>query len=101
EQIRAEYERMYGVDLATDLEDEMEGAELDNALALAEGDLDRADAAELEDAMAGPGTDEDRIRKVYERIREEETAKAKAEGLTPAELEARIRERNARLKAQY
>lgn len=100
-QIKADYLRMYGVELKTDLADEMEDAELDNALALSEGDLDKADAAELEDAMDGPGTDEDKLKKVYERIREEEAAKARAEGLTPAELDARIKARNARVKAQY
>ncbi len=99
--IKAEYKRRYGVELNTDLADDMSGAELDNAVALSSGDVDKADAAELEDAMAGPGTDEDKIKKVYERIREEEEAKAKREGLTPGELQQRIRERNARVRAKY
>lgn len=101
EAIKAEYKRKYGVELNTDLADDMSGAELDNAMALSSGDVDKADAAELEDAMAGPGTDEDKIKKVYERIREEEEAKAKREGLTPAELQQRIKDRNARVRAKY
>ncbi len=101
EAIKAEYKRKYGVELNTDLADDMSGAELDNAIALSSGDVDKADAAELEDAMAGPGTDEDKIKKVYERIREEEEAKAKREGLTPAELQQRIKDRNARVRARY
>ena len=99
--IKAEYKRLYGVDLAEDLDDDMDGAELDNALALADGDVDKADAAELEDAMAGPGTDEEKLKKVYERIRQEEEAKARSEGVSPAELQRRIVERNGRVKAKY
>ena len=100
-EIKAEYKRMYKVDLTVDLADDMEDAELDNALALADGDLDKADAAELSDAMDGPGTDEEKLKKVYERIREEEEAKAKSEGLTPGELKQRIQDRNAKVKVQF
>ena len=53
EAIKAEYKRMYGVELKTDISGDMEDAEVDNALALADGDVDKADAAELEDAMDG------------------------------------------------
>ena len=100
-EIKAEYKRMYHVELTADLADDMEDAELDNALALADGDVDKADAAELSDAMDGPGTDEDKLKKVYERIREEEESKAKAEGLTPGELKQRIQDRNAKVKGLF
>jgi hypothetical protein len=101
EAIKAEYLRMYKVPLLTDLEGDLSGAELDNALALARGDSTAADAAELEDAMAGLGTDEKQLKKVYERIREEEEQRARRDGISPAELEARIRERNSSLKQAY
>ncbi len=101
EQIKAEYRRMYHTELDVDLADDMSGAELDNALALSRGDTTEADAADLQDAMAGPGTDEDKIKKVYEQIREEEEARARREGLTPAELNARIKDRNASVKVAY
>ncbi|WP_127572985.1 polymorphic toxin type 4 domain-containing protein [Georgenia faecalis] len=101
EAIRAEYRRVYGVELATDLADDLSGPELDTSLALAAGDVDAADASELEEAMDGVGTDEEKLRKVYERIREEEEASAKREGLTAAELQDRIRARNDRVKAKY
>jgi hypothetical protein len=101
EAIKAEYKRMYGVELKADLSDDMEDAELDNAVALADGDVDKADAAELEDSMSGPGTNEEKLQKVYERIRQEEAARAKAEGLSPAELKKRILDRNARVKSKF
>ncbi len=101
EAIKAAYRSKYGVDLVADLRGDMDGAELDNALALADGDLDKADAAELEDAMSGPGTDEDKMKQVYERIREEEQKYAMSHGLTKAELDQRIRDRNSRLGAKY
>ncbi len=76
EAIKAEYKRMYGVELKEDIDDDADDAEQDNLTALADGDTDKADAAELEDAMSGPGTDEAKIQKVYERIRQEEEAQA-------------------------
>jgi hypothetical protein len=99
--IKAEYRRMYGVDLKEDIDDDTDDAEQDNLMALADGDTDKADAAELEDAMSGPGTDEQKIQKVYERIRQEEEARAKAEGLSPAELKQRIAERNGRVAEKF
>lgn len=101
EAIKAAYKAKYGVDLVADLRDDMSGAELENALALADGDPDKADAADLEDAMAGPGTDEDKMKEVYERIRDEEQKYAMAHGLTKAELDKRIKDRNARVSAKY
>ena len=101
EAIKAAYKAKYGVDLVADLRDDMGGAELENALALADGDLDKADAADLEDAMAGPGTDGDKMKEVYERIREEEQKYAMAHRLTKAELDKRIKDRNARVSAKY
>ena len=101
EAIKAEYRRMYRVELTTDLTGDLSGPELDISVALASGDVDAADAAELEEAMDGPGTDEEKLRKVYERIREEEEATARRENLRPAELRSRIAQRNARVRAKY
>ena len=101
DEIKAEYLKKYGTPLKADLADDMSGAELDNTLALSDGDVDKADAAELEDAMAGPGTDEAKLKKVYERIREEEEARAKKDGISPAELKQRILDRNARVSAKF
>ena len=101
DQIKKIYREKYGVDLVADLREDMGGAELDNALMLASGDTDGADAAELEDAMSGPGTDEDKMKQVYERIREEEEKYALARGLTKAEVDKRIKDRNGRVGAKY
>ena len=99
--IKSQYRAKYGVDMIADIKEDESGAELDNALALADGDVDKADAAELEDAMSGPGTDEDKMKQVYERIRQEEEQYAKQHSLTKAELDQRIKDRNGRVKAKY
>ncbi len=99
--IKRVYKEKYGVDMKADIRGDEGGAELENALALADGDVDKADAAELEDAMDGPGTDEEKMNKVYERIREEEERYAMQHGLTKPELEKRIKDRNARVNTKY
>ncbi len=92
------YKDKYGVDLVEDLKGDMEGAELDVATSLLAGDEDAATAAELENAMAGAGTDEAAITKAYERIREETEAKARAKGMSAAEVQAEVERRNAQVR---
>jgi len=100
--IKLAYHQQTGRELDADLKDDMEDAELDNALALSSGDQDAADAAELQMAMeTWTGTDEQGLQSVYERIREQEEARAKREGLTPAEMQANIQDRNSKLKKSY
>jgi hypothetical protein len=79
----------------------MEDAELDNALALADGNIAQADAADLEDAMEGAGTDEEKITQVYEKIRKEVEADAKRRGLSVAEMRAEIKRRNEAVSTAY
>jgi hypothetical protein len=52
--------------------------------------------------MAGAwAPNEEKLKKVYERIREEEEERARRDGISPAELEARIKQRNESLKEAY
>ncbi|WP_133869345.1 hypothetical protein [Ilumatobacter fluminis] len=99
--IQAEYERLTGESLGAAVRDDFSEAELDQTEALISGDADAADAAELEVAMAGMGTDEEGMRSVFTRIRAEEERRAREEGLTPAELQQRIRERNERVVSRF
>ena len=90
DEIKRLYRERHGKDLDSVLRGDLSGAELHNALALAEGDAATADAADLEDAMSGPGTDEEKIEKVYERIRREAELDARRRGLSTAEMNAEI-----------
>ncbi|HEU4452335.1 MAG TPA: hypothetical protein VFR81_04715, partial [Longimicrobium sp.] len=101
EQIERLYREQYGVDLRADLRDEMSGLELDRGLALADGDLARADAIELQDAMAGAGTNEEAIEGVYSRIRDEVRRQADREGWTTAQMEAEIRRRAGQVESTF
>jgi hypothetical protein len=101
EEIKRLYKERHGVDLKTDLAGDMEDAELDNALALADGNVAQADAADLEDAMEGAGTDEEKITQVYEKIRKEVEADAKRRGLSVAEMRAEIKRRNEAVSTAY
>ena len=101
EEIKRLYKERHGVDLETDLAGDMEDTELDNALALVEGDVAKADAADLEDAMEGAGTDEEKITQVYEKIRKEVEADAKRRGLSVAEMRAEIERRNRAVSDAY
>ena len=101
EEIKRLYKERHGVELKTDLAGDMEDAELDNALALVEGDTARADAADLEDAMEGAGTDEEKITQVYEKIRREVEADAKRRGLSAVEMRAELARRNGAVADAY
>jgi hypothetical protein len=95
------YKEKYGVDLKADLAGDMEDAELDIATALLEGNEAAATAAEIEAAMEGAGTDEAAITKAYERIREEVEAKARAKGMSAAEVQAEVERRNAEVRKVF
>lgn len=56
--IAAEYKKQTGRELKTELGREMSGADKDQALALLEGNNAKADAAKLQKAVKGMGTDE-------------------------------------------
>lgn len=56
--IAAEYKKQTGKELRTDLTREMSGADRDQALANLDGNQAKSDAARLEKAMKGMGTDE-------------------------------------------
>ena len=101
EEIKRLYKERHGVELKTELASEMEDAELDNALALADGDIAKADAADLEDAMEGAGTDEEKITQVYDKIRKEVEADAKRRACQSAEMRAEIQRRNAAVSDAY
>lgn len=101
EEIKALYREQHGVDLDTALADDLSGDELANAVALASGDTAAADAADLRDAMSGPGTDEEKIQQVYDTIRREVEADAQRRGLSTAEMNAEIRRRNDAVRDAY
>lgn len=101
ETIKRLYREQYGVDLDADLKSEMGGLELDRAEALAEGDVARADAIELQDAMSGLGTNEKALEGVYTRIRDEVHRQAEREGWTSAQMEAEIRRRGGEVERTF
>ncbi|MDA0184049.1 hypothetical protein OJ997_27320 [Solirubrobacter phytolaccae] len=99
--IIAAYERKYGVTLKADLKGEMGGHELGEADALLDGDLARADAEALKEAMDGAGTSETGINAVYARIRDEVEGEAAAKGMKTDEIEAEIKRRSAAVAKAY
>ncbi|MCP4898063.1 MAG: hypothetical protein GY906_13915 [bacterium] len=70
--VRNCYAEEFGGDLSAELEDELSGAELTRAEALLEGDQSLADAAALNEAVSGWGTDEATIMTVLRGKTEEE-----------------------------
>lgn len=70
--VRNCYAEEWGGDLSAELEDELSGAELTRAEALLEGDQSLADAAALNEAISGWGTDEATIMTVLRGKTEEE-----------------------------
>ncbi|MBB2948481.1 hypothetical protein FB565_008264 [Actinoplanes lutulentus] len=95
------YEKKYEVALTTDLEGDLSGNDLAQALALLGGDVARADAIEINEAMWGPGTQEPEIHAVYTRIRDEVEAKGARRGMTTAQIEAEIKRRTEALRRAY
>jgi hypothetical protein len=99
------YKQEYGVDLEAELKDEMSSHDLDRANALMVGDVAKADAIALDQAMNGGflgiGTDEDQIEGVYNQVRQEVEAEAEQKGMTTAEVEAEIRRRNQQVEQSY
>lgn len=64
--IAEEYKKQTGKELKTELTREMSGADKDQALALLEGNNAKADAAKLQKAVKGMGTDEKAIMEALE-----------------------------------
>jgi hypothetical protein len=99
--IVAAYRDRYGVDLLARLADDLSGNQLGQAQALLSGDVARADAYALDEAMSGWGTDETAIHGVYSRVRDEVEAQARTKGMTSAEVEAEIRRRTSAIRDAY
>lgn len=95
------YRNQYGVDLNTELDDEMSGLELERADALMDGDVARADALGIEYAMDGAGTDEAAIEATYQNIRQDVEAQASREGWNTRQMEEEIARRNLQVEASY
>jgi Pput_2613-like deaminase/Annexin len=101
EAIKARYKEKYKADLTSDLDDELGGNERDQATALLAGDTSLADAIEINEAMAGPGTNEAAISAVYSRIRDEVEVEADKKGMTTAQVEAEVKRRTDAVKRAY
>lgn len=71
------YQAKHGTTIDAELEDELEDAELDRARALMSGDTEAADAAALNEAIAGAGTDEAEIWRVLRNKTPEERERIK------------------------
>lgn len=72
--IAAAYEKKYGRSLLSDLKGDLSGADYDRAKALLDGDTAKAKAAEIRQAVSGPGTDERAIELALEGRSAEERA---------------------------
>jgi hypothetical protein len=111
ERIEEEYFRRYGVRLRAELDDEMSGHDFERADALRVGDVSRADAIALDQAMHGGwfglGTDEAQIESVYSDIRGDVASQQVPDGkggmrpMTQEEMEAEVARRNLQVEASY
>ena len=98
------YMQRYDVSLDTVLANELSGSELGEGRALAEGDMAAAEAYEMDYALSGGffGPDAGAAAAVYERIRTESMAAARANPQwTSADFEAEVARRNAALGASF
>ncbi|MBI5957530.1 MAG: hypothetical protein HY866_02270, partial [Chloroflexi bacterium] len=102
-----EYRRQYNVDLTAELDSEMGGHELDRADALMEGDVARADAIAIDQAMRGGwtglGTDEAAIEQVYQNVRQDVISFGAQQQppWTTAQIEAEVLRRNQNVEQSY
>lgn len=107
QEIMARYKEEYGVDLTTHLDGELGGHDMLEAEAHLEGDTAKADAIAIDRAMNGTwwglgfGTDEAGAGAVYDRVREEVEKKGERLGMTSAEIEAEIQQRNLEIEMKY
>jgi hypothetical protein len=99
------YEAKHGVSLKADLGGDLSSHDLDRANALLEGDVRKADAIAIDQAMHGGvfglGTEEEEITAVYEQNRAEVEAEAAQKGWTTAEVEAEVKRRNGDIATEY
>jgi hypothetical protein len=105
-QIRAAYRRRYGKDLNQALVDNLdEGNEQDQAMALASGDREKADAIAIDEAMRGGlfgwGTSRDEIEATYQRVHDEVLAQARREGWSSEQMQAEVRRRLALIEGKF
>ncbi|TIX49622.1 hypothetical protein [Alteraurantiacibacter aquimixticola] len=96
------YLERYGETLDSVLSGDLSGSELGQARALAEGRMDDANAYEMDYALRGGwGRDAGAAAAVYERIRTEAIAEARANNWTAAEFDAAVAARNAAMDASF
>ncbi|RKH35814.1 hypothetical protein D7Y13_06780 [Corallococcus praedator] len=109
--IKKAYKEKYGLDLITQLDDELRSGSLkthdaDEMHALVEGRTEDARAIELDRAMRGSwffglGTDRAGIEAVYDRVRKETEADAQQYGWDSKTLKAELLKRNKDIDAAY
>lgn len=104
--IRAAYRRRYGKDMDQALLDNLdEGNEQDQAMALASGDKEKADAIAIDEAMRGGlfgwGTSRDDIEATYQRVHDEVLAEAQHEGWSASQMQAEVRRRLALIERKF
>lgn len=105
QELIARYREEYGVDLNDHLDGELGGHDMWEAEAHLEGDTAKADAIAIDRAMNGGwfgfGTDEMGAGAVYENVRKEVEEKGERLGMTTAEIEAEIAQRNLEIESKY
>lgn len=109
EKVIHRFEELYGIKLKDAIDDDMDDFEQDRTFALLEGNIAKADAVAMEQAMhddlwgadLGMDADPKEIEAVYLQIRKEVEDKADREGMTTAELEAEIVFRNRQVAQAY
>jgi hypothetical protein len=100
--IAAAYKSRYHEDLTVRLDDELSGDEKAVTYALLEGNAEKADAIEVKAAKESFwGPDQDKIEKVYTRVRDEATSAGDASGWTSKEIDAEIARRSGKMAVEY
>jgi len=97
------YKDTYDEDLETRLAGDMSGTDLKQATDQLKGKTADADAEAIQGGLTGGifSPDRDSVTAVYDRVRQESLAKAKAEGWTQAEFDAEVMRRNGEIEKAF
>jgi hypothetical protein len=102
--VQAKYLELHGESLDAALAGDLSGSELEQARALAKGNKKEGDVYALDAAMRQTWSgipDQEGIHAVYDQVRDEVKAQAKAEEWTSSEYEAELQARNAEIETSF
>ncbi|SIT58632.1 hypothetical protein BQ8794_50734 [Mesorhizobium prunaredense] len=102
--VEAKYLELHGESLDAALAGDLSGSELKQARSLAKGDKKEGNVYALDAAMRQTWSgipDQEGVHAVYDQVREEVKAQAKAEEWTSSEYEAEIQARNAEIEISF